>query len=110
MSNIPFSQFAELKIVIGTIKAVEVVPEADRLLKLSVDVGEEEERQIISGIRTYFADEQVLVGRQCPFVTNLEPRKIRGYTSNGMILATHVDETLSLLEPNPAVPAGTPVQ
>ena len=108
--SISFAQFAELEIVIGTILTVSVVPDADRLLLLKVDVGEAEPRQIVSGIREYFTDEQELVGRQCPFVINLEPRKIRGLESNGMILASHTESIFSLLTPTPALPPGTPVR
>lgn len=110
MTDVPFAQFADLQIVIGEITAVSVVPDADRLLQLQVDVGEERPRQIISGIREYFPDEQVLVGRQCPFVINLEPRTIRGLTSYGMILAAHQDEAFSLLSPEPKLTPGTPVR
>ena len=110
MKDIPFAQFADLQIVIGEITAAAIVPDADRLLQLQVDVGEEEPRQIISGIREYFPDEQILVGRQCPFVINLEPRTIRGLTSYGMILAAHQDDTFSLLSPDPSLTPGTPVR
>ena len=59
-------------------------------------------RQIISGISTYFPDEKVLIGKKCAFVTNLEPRTIRGLSSNGMILAVSGEsdgqEFFSLLE------------
>lgn len=110
MSSISFQQFAELQIVVGTINSAEIVPDADRLLKLQVDVGEEVPRQIVSGIRAYFTDEQELVGRQCPFVINLETRTIRGLESQGMILAAHNQEIFSILEPNPSIPAGTPIQ
>ena len=108
--SIPFSQFAELEIVVGTILTVDVVPDADRLLLLSVDVGENEPRQIVSGIREYFTDEQALVGKQCPFVINLEPRKIRGLESNGMILAAHTDDVFSVLTPTPSLPPGTRIR
>jgi methionyl-tRNA synthetase len=108
---ISYQDFAKLEIKVGTITAAEVVPDADRLLKLTVDVGEPAPRQIISGIRTYFPDEQVLVGRQCPFLTNLEPRTIRGLESQGMILAAGGDEvSFALFHPGTAVPAGTLVQ
>lgn len=110
MSPISFSQFTALQIVIGTITSVEVVPDADRLLKLTVDVGEEADRQVVSGIREYFTDPEQLVGKQCPFLINLEPRTIRGLESQAMILAAHTDDTFSLLAPDPALPAGTPVQ
>ena len=107
---ISYEDFAKLEIKIGTILAVEVVPEADRLLKLSVDVGEVEPRQIVSGIREYFPEIEALVGKQCPFLTNLEPRVIRGLESQGMILAASTEELFALLNPHQTLPAGTCVQ
>lgn len=104
--NISYDDFAKLEIKIGTITAVEVVPAADRLLKLTVDVGEETPRQIVSGIREYFSDIETLVGKQCPFLTNLEPRTIRGLESQGMILATGTDEVFALLHPSETLPPG----
>lgn len=65
-------------------------------------------RQIISGISMYFSDPATLVGRICMFVTNLEPRKIKGYESNGMLFALSTnDGKFSLLEPNKDIPEGT---
>ena len=106
---ISYDDFAKLEITIGEIKAVEVVEGADKLLKLSVDFGEERPRQIISGIRAYFPDPQALVGKQCPFLTNLEHRTIRALESEGMLLAAHHRETLALLLPSADVPPGTRV-
>ena len=83
MEKITYDDFAKVEIKIGTIKSVEVVPEADRLLKLMVDFGEEELRQIVSGIRTHFTDLDSLVGLQCLFVTNLAPREIKGLVNQG---------------------------
>lgn len=108
--NISYDDFAKLEIKIGTIISVEVVPEADRLLKLMVNVGEESPRQIVSGIREYFVDIDQLVGKQCPFLTNLEPRTIKGLESQGMILATGTDEVFALLHPSETLPGGTPVR
>lgn len=107
MTHITYADFAKLEIKIGTITEVEVVPDADKLLKLTVDVGEETPRQIISGIKEYFPDSSVLVGKQAPFLTNLEPRTIRGLESQGMILAAGDDDIFSLLHPAVTVPAGT---
>ena len=65
-------------------------------------------RQIISGISQWFPDPSVLAGRICMFVTNLEPRVIRGYESKGMILALSTPGgAFSLLEPNNKIPEGT---
>ncbi len=65
-------------------------------------------RQIVSGISLYFPDPAVLVGKTCMFVTNLEPRIIKGLQSNGMLFAVSTkDGGFSLLEPNSSIPPGT---
>lgn len=106
---ISYDAFAQLDIAIGTILSVEYIEGADKLLKLMVDVGEAEPRQILSGIREYFEDVQVLVGKQCPFLINLQPRTIRGLESQGMILAADYEDIFALLLPNESLPAGTRV-
>ena len=106
---IQFDDFMQLDIALGTIVAVAVVPETDKLLKLTVEVGEEAPRQIISGIRAYFADPQELVGVQCPFLLNIAPREIRGLVSHGMILAADHEALFSLLRATPPLPNGTRV-
>jgi methionyl-tRNA synthetase len=89
---------------------VEKVPETDKLLKLSVHFGEENPRQIISGISLYFPDHSVLVGKKCAFVLNLEPRKIKGLESQGMILASSTEDgKFTLLEANTDMPRGAKV-
>lgn len=118
MENISYKDFAKLDIRIGTIEAVEIVEDADKLLKLTVNLGEKDEeggevkRQIVSGIREFFEDPQALVGQQCPFVANLEPRVIRGFESQGMIMAasTEGDAVFALLHPHVSLPAGTKVK
>ena len=110
MEIITYDTFDQLEIKIGRILSVEVVPDADKLLKLMVDVGEETPRQIISGIRTFFTDPEELVGRSCPFITNLAPRVIKGHESQGMILAASAGELFSLLHPSEELPPGTPVR
>jgi len=106
---ITIDDFSKIDMRIGLIVSVERVPETDKLLKLSVDFNEEAPRTVVSGIAGYFADPQVLVGKRVPFVTNLEPRTIRGLTSQAMIVAVHTEEgAFSILEPTMAeIPAGT---
>lgn len=106
---ISINDFAQIEMRLGKILSVERVPDTDKLLKLSVDVGEAAPRQVISGIALYFKDSQVLVGKMCPFVTNLEPRTIRGLESQAMIVAVHTDDgAFSILEPTlAAMPPGT---
>lgn len=110
MEQITYNDFAKLEIKIGTILSVDIVEDADKLLKLMVDVGEENPRQIVSGIRTYFPEPQVLVGKQCPFIVNLEPRMIRGFESQGMIMAASEDGVLALLHPHIEMKAGSTVK
>ena len=102
------NEFSKIEIKVGKILSAEKIPETDKLLKLSVDLGEPQPRQIVSGISLYFPDCSVLVGKKCMFVANLEPRIIRGIESNGMILAVSTeDNKFSLLQPNDEIPVGT---
>ena len=105
---ISIEDFKKVEIVVGKILSAEKIPDTDKLLKLSVDLGEENPRQIVSGISLYFPDCSLLVGKKCMFVVNLEPRIIRGIESNGMILAVSCEDgNFSLLEPKDSIPVGT---
>lgn len=134
---ISYDEFKKVEIKAGKILSAEKVPDTDKLLKLMVDFGEFEEakvitdkvpeggevvgdivavennkiskpRQIVSGISLYFPDPSKLVGKTCMFVTNLEPRIIKGLESNGMLFAVSTENGgFSLLEPNDSIPAGT---
>ena len=105
---ISIEDFKKIEIVVGKILAAEKIPDTDKLLKLSVDLNEEKPRQIVSGISLYFPDCNVLVGKKCMFVANLEPRTIRGHESQGMIFALSTDDgKFSLLEPDEVIPVGT---
>lgn len=84
--QIAYDDFAKLDLRVATIKAAEFHPNADRLLKVQLDDGTPEGRQVCAGIRQWY-DPATLVGRQVVIVANLEPRKIRGEISQGMILA-----------------------
>lgn len=95
---ITIDDFHKVEIKIGEILEAEKVENADKLLKLSVNFGEEKPRQIVSGIATYFENPADLVGKKCAFATNIEPRVIKGLESQGMILAVSGDNFFSLLE------------
>ncbi len=97
--NINFEDFAKLDIRIGVITSAKKVEGADKLFQLTVDLGEEKERQIVSGVAEYFSNPKDLVGRQVPVLTNLEPRTIRGVESQGMILYVSGRDGLYTLEP-----------
>lgn len=110
---INFDDFTKLDLRVATILQAEDHPNADRLLKLQIDLGFEQ-RQICAGIKQ-FSDPADLVGKQIVVVANLEPRKIRGEESNGMLLAaSHVDaddalQDIILLTPSRPAPAGSSV-
>ena len=95
---ISIDDFAKVEIKLGTINAAEVVEGSEKLYKLSVDFGEEKMRTVFSGIRKFVTIED-LIGKQLPFVTNLEPRKMMGEYSEAMILAASEGEALALLTP-----------
>lgn len=105
---ISIDEFKKVELALGKILSAERVPDTDKLLRLSVDLGEAEPRTIVSGIAGFFPDLAVLVGRKCMFVANLEPRVIRGIESRGMILAVATDDGgFSLLSPDADLPPGT---
>ncbi len=107
-ARIPIDEFSKIEVKIGTVKSAERVPETDKLLRLLVDFNEETgPRQIISGIAAYTPEPQSLVGRQLAFVTNLEPRTIRGLESNGMLFAVGSGDSFAFLIPDKGVPPGT---
>jgi tRNA-binding protein len=84
--QIPFDDFIKLDLRVATVKSAEPHPNADRLLKVQLDDGTPTGRQVCAGIRQWY-DPQSIVGKQVIIVANLEPRKIRGEISQGMILA-----------------------
>jgi len=84
--TISFDDFIKLDLRVATITAAEAHPNADRLLKIQLDDGTEEGRQVCAGIKAWYEPDD-LIGKRVMIVANLEPRKIRGEISQGMILA-----------------------
>ena len=103
---ITIDDFKKVEIKIGEIVSVENIEGSDKLLKLKVNFGTEE-RQVLSGIKAYFPDPQVLVGKRCPFVTNLAPRMMMGLESQAMILAVGGGETPFALFETTGAPGDT---
>jgi methionyl-tRNA synthetase len=93
MEYVSYEEFKKMDIRLGTIREVEPIPETDKLLRCQVDFNEMDEegnvklRQIISGIHEYYPDFNVLIGKQVLYIVNLESRKIKGFESNGMLMA-----------------------
>jgi len=106
--EIVFDDFAKIDLRVGKIVQAEKVEKADKLLKLTVDLGFEI-RTIVSGIALHFAPEAI-VGKQVTVVTNLAPRKMRGIESNGMILmAEDAQGKLHFVNPEGEINAGAGV-
>src|SRR5690606_13392471 len=97
--QISIDDFLRVDLRVGTIRKAEPHPNADRLVVLSVDLGEEQERQLVAGIRAAYPPE-TLVGRQVVVVANLKPARLRGVESRGMILAATDDSGLAILTPD----------
>lgn len=95
---ITIDEFFKAKIKIATIIKAEILPKSDKLLKLQIDLGEDETRQIIAGIREYYSPES-LVNTQVCVVSNLKPAKIMGNLSQGMLLAARDESGLCLIRP-----------
>jgi methionyl-tRNA synthetase len=107
---ITIDDFAKVQLKAGTILSAEKHPKADKLLILKVNVGEVEPRQIVAGIAAVY-DPATLVGRQIIIVANLQPAKLRGEVSQGMLLAADMGETgMAVLSPDKVVPNGSKVR
>jgi methionyl-tRNA synthetase len=107
-SEIQFDDFAKIDLKVGTIVTAEKVEKADKLLKLSVDLGFET-RTVVSGIALHFKPEEI-VGKQVVVVANLAPRKMRGIESNGMILMAEDKEgKLHFVAPSTVINPGAGV-
>ncbi len=105
---IEFDDFAKLDLKVGTILSAEKVEKADKLLKLTVDLGVEQ-RTIVSGIALHFKPEDI-VGKQVVIVANLAPRKMRGIESQGMVLmAEDATGKLHFINPDEVINPGSGV-
>src|SRR3984957_7317078 len=105
MPEISYDDFAKLDIRVGTVIAAEMVPDADKLIKCTIDFGELGERTIVSGIAQWKKPEE-LVGKQLPYIVNLAPRVLRGVESQGMLLAASDESGVALLQPERKMPPG----
>jgi methionyl-tRNA synthetase len=106
---ITYDYFAKMDIRLGTILEAKKVPQADKLLELRIDTGIDQ-RTVVAGIAAQFGPEEV-IGKQVCFLVNLEPRKLRGLVSQGMILmAEGPDGKLAFLIPTPSLPDGSDIK
>jgi methionyl-tRNA synthetase len=106
--QLSIDQFKQVELRVATVKAAEPVPKSTKLLKLTVDLGDET-RTVVAGIALAYRPED-LVGKQVIVVANLQPAKLMGVESRGMVLAASENDNPVLLHPAAAVPNGTRVR
>ena len=110
--SISYEDFKKLDMRVGLVIEAEDLKKSEHLLKLKVDIGEKEPRQIIAGLKGYY-DPKRLVNRKVIVLANLQPRKMMGLESQGMLLAADVDDKPFLLrlpkDELDNLPPGTPI-
>jgi methionyl-tRNA synthetase len=105
---ISFEDFQKIELKVAKIIEAEKIEKSEKLLKLIVDLGNEK-RQLVAGIAKYYKPED-LIGKEIVVVANLEPKKLMGIESQGMLLAANVDGEPVILIPEKEVPPGTKVK
>ena len=100
--------FAKISLKVALVTACEKVEKSDKLLKLTLSLGNEE-RTVASGIAKYYKPEE-MVGKKVILVANLKPAVLRGVKSEGMILCAEKDGVVTLVEPAPEMPVGSVVR
>ena len=107
MEKVTHSDFAKLDLRVGTIERVEVVQGADKLYKLTVNIGSSK-RTLVAGLRPY-CEQADLHGKQVVIVANLEPRRMKGIESNRMLLAAQNNSIVAVLRPDRRVENGAKI-
>lgn len=105
---VSFEQFNQIEFKVATVIKAEEIENTEKLLKLQLDIGEEKVQQIVSGLRPHYKPEN-LVGKQVIIIANLEPRVIKGVTSEGMLFAADSANGPVLILPEKKVENGARV-
>jgi len=109
---INYNHFAKMVLKVGQIINVEDVEGKDRVYKLTIDLNENEPRTLVAGLKLFYKKEE-LKNKKVIVVANLEPRKIAGFLSKGMLLAASTKkdnkEIVSLLQPDKDMPVGSDI-
>jgi len=110
VDTISYENFAKLDLRIAKIIEAEEIEGADKLLKLKIEMGEEEPRTLVAGIKQHYNKED-LIGKNIVVIANLEPRKMKGVESQGMLLAASSDDhaKVILLQPEKDIEPGSKV-
>ena len=108
--TIPFEDFLKLDIRVGYVKEAENVQDSKKLVKLTVDFGEElGERTILTGMQQWYGPDD-FVGKNFPFLVNLEPRKMAGIESQGMLMAADQDDIPMFIPVSIEIKPGTVIR
>jgi methionyl-tRNA synthetase len=105
---VSYEEFKKLDIRVALVEEVEKVPNADKLYKIKIDLGEEK-RTLVAGLAEIY-EEKELIGKKIVILANLEPRKMRGITSQGMLLAAVEGKIVSILTPDKDIPPGAKIE
>jgi|SRR3989344_2147296 len=106
---INIDDFAKVEMRVGTVLEAQEVEGSEKLIKLSVDLGEEEPRIVLTGVKEWYSPEE-FVGKQFVFVSNLEPRPMMGMESQGMIMAAGGEDKPILLVPQEKIANGAKIR
>ena len=106
---VTFPEFKQIELKVGTVLAVEDHPNADKLMIIRVDLGEEQPRTLVAGLKQHYAYAD-LIGKQIVVVANLEPAVLRGVQSNGMLLAAQDGDKVVILTPEKPIAPGSTVR
>ncbi len=110
MEEIDFPSWQKVEMVVGKILKVEDIENADKLYKLEVDIGKEK-RILVAGLKKHYSKEE-LIDKRCIVLANLEPKKLKGIESHGMILAAvNEDESrIKLIQPDEEIELGSRIR
>lgn len=109
-NEIEFDAFEAIELKVAEIKDCKKVENADKLLQFRLDAGDDQDRQILSGVAAYYPDPKALIGKKVAIVSNLKPRRLRGHWSQGMILSAEDGKgNLKLVEVDPAAINGSEI-
>jgi EMAP domain len=100
---IGIDEFKRVDLRVGLVKSAEKIPGSEKLIKITVDLGELGERQIIAGLAKWYKPED-FVGKYIVVVANLKPKKLMGFESQGMLLATDTDPPVIIVAEKPVKP------
>jgi len=106
---VPLTEFQRLELRVCKVKAAERIASSKKLVKLKVDIGNNETREVVAGVAEYYGPED-LKDKNLILVVNLEPKKVMGVQSQGMILAADVNGRPYVIFPDPSIPSGSKVR